>query len=272
MDTRIGQQLRHPTWRWATALGLGVAIIATDLAMYGRSRMATDAYINISAQYGVLLMHLEAGTTSYGTVSDHYMAVQRAYDAMQRAEADAILCRALLALAAPLAYLVLARGDWVSVGLCTTPVQGWRWWSVTGCRLALLVTGAAIPIGLVWRQVGWGWDAVAGAFADNDWPLAECCVRYPVFEEMLYRLAICVPVAARFGKGPAIAASGILFAAIHVIYDALNPVNAIAGFLLAWAFFKSESITVPILLHALGNLLFWLFLWAVGPGLARLVV
>ncbi len=234
MESIIGRSLREPTWRWAAALTVGVTIVATDFCLFARTRLEGGIYARVL---------------------------------VQQADADAYAGRAVLALVVVLTFLILVRGDWLAIGLRVRPLEGWRWWSLVGCQLALFVPLAAIPIGLIWRQVGWGWDNVAGAFVNNEWPLADCCVRFPVFEEMLYRLAVCVPIAARFGRGPAIAASGILFAVIHVIYGALNPVNVIAGFLLAWVFLRSGSIVVPILLHALGNLLFWLLLWAIGPGL-----
>lgn len=272
METPIGGPLGNATWRWIAALAIGIVVIAADFCLYGRARIARDDYVRIAAKYDITLTRLRSGAVAYEPAAAEYAVVQRAYAAMEQTDADAFAGRALLTLGVLLAYGVCARGDWLAIGLRVTPVEGWRWWSGVGCRLAVVVPAAAIPIGLIWRQCGWGWDSVAGAFTYNEWPLSECCVRYPVFEEMLYRLAVCVPVAARFGRNSAIAASGVLFGTIHVIYDALNPVNVIAGFLLAWAFLKSGSIAVPILLHALGNLLFWVLLWAIGPGLARLLI
>ena len=51
----------------------------------------------------------------------------------------------------------------------------------------------------------------------------------------------------------AIAASGVIFAALHFVYGNPSPENAVGGLFLAWAYLKSETIVVPVLLHALGN-------------------
>ncbi len=268
MDTLIGRELRISAWRWRTALGVGVLVVALDLVLNGHARLATDAYTRLATATWLNPDRLRAVYTEAD-----YTAALQAYQVMMDAETSALqFARPLLALIAVLAYLALARGDRVSVGLTAAPRQGWRFWLTTGGWLGVVVIGAAVPLGLVWRQIGWGWDAVAEAFADNEWPLVDCVIRFPVFEEFIYRLAICVPIAARFGTRPAIAVSGSLFIAIHLIYGVANPVNVIAGFLLAWTFLKSNSIVVPILLHALGNLLFYLILLALGPSLAHLLI
>ncbi len=80
------------------------------------------------------------------------------------------------------------------------------------------------------------------------------CLMAPIVEEPIYRFVVCVPVDATFGRWPAIAASGILFAGLHVLYGNPAPTNMVAGFFLAWAYLKSRSLLVPIILHALGNL------------------
>ena len=64
------------------------------------------------------------------------------------------------------------------------------------------------------------------------------------------------------GKWPTIIASGLVFAALHFRFGVASPDNAIAGFVLAWAYIKSESILVPITLHALGNLAVGLYMLA----------
>ena len=81
------------------------------------------------------------------------------------------------------------------------------------------------------------------------------CVAAPVLEETLYRLLVCVPLAGWRRPWLAIAASGLLFAALHFLYGNPSPENMIGGLILAWAYLKSETIVVPVLLHALGNLL-----------------
>jgi membrane protease YdiL (CAAX protease family) len=56
------------------------------------------------------------------------------------------------------------------------------------------------------------------------------------------------------GSTVTILLSGVLFALLHAAYGNLAPDNTIAGFVLAWAYLRSSSLLVPIVLHALGNL------------------
>jgi membrane protease YdiL (CAAX protease family) len=42
-------------------------------------------------------------------------------------------------------------------------------------------------------------------------------------------------------------------AILHVLYGNAGPDNLIAGFFLAWAYLKSGTILVPVVLHSLGN-------------------
>jgi membrane protease YdiL (CAAX protease family) len=80
------------------------------------------------------------------------------------------------------------------------------------------------------------------------------CVVAPVLEEVLYRLALCVPLAVWLGPWTAIVVSGLAFAGLHVAAGNPSPENLVGGLFLAWAYLKSESIFVPVLLHSLGNL------------------
>ena len=48
--------------------------------------------------------------------------------------------------------------------------------------------------------------------------------------------------------------SGCAFGALHFLYGNPAPDNFIAGYFLAWAYLKSGSVVVPIVLHSLGNL------------------
>jgi uncharacterized protein len=52
----------------------------------------------------------------------------------------------------------------------------------------------------------------------------------------------------------------VVFALLHVAYGNPGIDNTIGGFILTWAFLKSETILVPIVLHGLGNLAV-LILW-----------
>jgi membrane protease YdiL (CAAX protease family) len=99
--------------------------------------------------------------------------------------------------------------------------------------------------------------------------LWDGCFVFPVMEEFIYRVALCVPLVLIVSPWGAIAASGIVFAFLHVLYGNPSPENAIGGFVLAWVYLKSGSIYVPIGLHALGNFLLLLAqvaLWYAGYG------
>jgi membrane protease YdiL (CAAX protease family) len=80
------------------------------------------------------------------------------------------------------------------------------------------------------------------------------CVFAPVVEEAIYRLALCVPLAVWLGPWRAIVVSGLAFAGVHLLGGNPSPENLVGGLFLAWAYLKSESIVVPVLLHSLGNL------------------
>ena len=81
------------------------------------------------------------------------------------------------------------------------------------------------------------------------------CVFAPLLEEAIYRVALCVPLAATVGAGWAVAASGAAFGLLHAVYGNPSPENVLGGFFLAWAYLRSGSACVPVLLHAAGNLL-----------------
>ena len=57
-----------------------------------------------------------------------------------------------------------------------------------------------------------------------------------------------------FTPGAANIAGGIVFAALHFAYGSPGLDNFLAGYILAWAYIKSGSIIVPVVLHSLGNM------------------
>lgn len=61
------------------------------------------------------------------------------------------------------------------------------------------------------------------------------------------------------GSFRTVVVSGSLFAIAHFVGGNPGPDNFVAGFLLAWAYLKSGSLLIPILLHALGNLCVFVF-------------
>jgi membrane protease YdiL (CAAX protease family) len=149
-------------------------------------------------------------------------------------------------------------------------VQGWRYWAKAGVVLLTLVVAAGVICGAV--LLGWLRYRLPPQYfylsdASQIGPLfVHMCIVAPLREETIYRLALCIPMAAWAGPRAAIVVSGVLFAAMHVLNGNPAPENLIGGFLLAWAFLRSETILVPLALHSVGNMLAWLcqtviFLW-----------
>jgi membrane protease YdiL (CAAX protease family) len=89
---------------------------------------------------------------------------------------------------------------------------------------------------------------------DTPLRLFEMCIAAPVIEETMYRLVLCVPLAALVGPWKTIIASGVVFGMLHVAYGTASPENLVGGLFLAWAYLKSESFVLPVLLHSLGNM------------------
>ena len=50
------------------------------------------------------------------------------------------------------------------------------------------------------------------------------------------------------------AAGGLAFGGLLAVYGQPSPENLVGGFVLAWAYLKSGTIYVPVLVHGLGNL------------------
>lgn len=80
-------------------------------------------------------------------------------------------------------------------------------------------------------------------------------VQAPVFEELVYRGAICLALWIALGPWPAVLLSGAAFTWLHVAYGNFFPNHIVAGLILSWAFVKSRQLWVAIALHAAGNLL-----------------
>jgi membrane protease YdiL (CAAX protease family) len=227
---------------------IGLAVVGVHLFLEWRYIGQFDACSQAVTDYQ---RRLEAGEP-YDTCFKHWIDANRAYVLTTTEYEVTRIGWALLSGVAALAYFALARGDSRSVGLIGTPVQGWMPWFGAGSCIGVGVTAASLPIAAAWLWLGGPWSQVWECL---EWDLPVTCVACPIFQEFIYRFAICVPVAARFGIWPAIVASGALFAAMHWVDGTQNPVNAIAGLFLAWAFLKSGTILVPIILHAVGNVI-----------------
>jgi membrane protease YdiL (CAAX protease family) len=162
--------------------------------------------------------------------------------------------RGVVALLALWAYLYLLQGDLPSLGLTLTPRQTWRYWA----RMTLVIgfaIGFCLLVGLgAWVLLGFEVPKVMVAPQDIGPTFLHMVVCAPVLEETLYRLVLCVPCVVLLRPWGAVALSGLVFAGLHLVYGNPGPENLVGGFFLAWAYLKSGTLVVPLLLHALGNL------------------
>lgn len=140
-----------------------------------------------------------------------------------------------------------------SLGLVLFPAQSLRYWAGVTVFLGVIM-GVVLGLGF---GVAWltGYPISIRPMPVEDIPQSFyfMCVSAPVFEEIVYRLALCVAASALLGPQWTIVVSGIVFASYHILGGVGAPDNIVAGFILGWAFLKSGSLTVPIILHALGN-------------------
>jgi membrane protease YdiL (CAAX protease family) len=139
-------------------------------------------------------------------------------------------------------------------GLRVAPRQG-RWYWLR----AAAVIGAALLVILLCAGVGF--VALGHSLpeprlksASGMWPLfLGKCITAPLLEEVIYRLVFCPPAVALLGPRSCVVLSGVAFAGLHVLYGNPSPENLLGGFILCWAFLKSQTLVVPLLLHAGGN-------------------
>jgi len=143
----------------------------------------------------------------------------------------------------------------VSLGLRWAPIQGWRIWIRWSLIIGLLV-GFAITIG-AGLILATAREIPIITLSPRQLPgrILTVCVSAPLQEETLYRVIVCVPVVASFGKWPAVAVSRVLFGALHFLHGNPSPENLVGGWFIAWAYLKSETVVIPLLLHNVGNLL-----------------
>jgi uncharacterized protein len=148
------------------------------------------------------------------------------------------------------------RWDRAALGLVVPPRQGaWFW-----VRAGLLIGAAvAIACAAALAAARAGHDVLQLCHRDFPPPglqrVIALCVFAPLTEELLWRVVLCTAAGRLLGRWPAIAVTGVLFAAAHALYGVASPDNLIAGFFLAWAFLKSGTFVVPLVLHACGNAL-----------------
>ena len=135
------------------------------------------------------------------------------------------------AISAGLIFIVSAFSP-ARTGLTLKPQQPWQYWlkmtlifgAVMGGVIALVfgvvkALGINLPIFTVSPERYWPW-------------FRSGCLWTPPMEEAMYRLVLCVPVAALLGPRSAIVVSGAVFAALHFLYGNPGLDNFIAGYVL----------------------------------------
>jgi len=180
------------------------------------------------------------------TIFFDFAIVNFHFDPMNRG-ALAILSLALL--------VGLTDGDRTSLGLRLSPSQGWSPWiritAVISFAVAVCITIGIGAMVLTGRQIPF-YATAPDQFVAR---LLDMCFVYPTLEETIYRVVVCVPLVPVVGCWRTITFCGILFGALHVGYGNPSPENLVGGFFLACAYLKSETILIPFILHAGGNLI-----------------
>ena len=160
----------------------------------------------------------------------------------------------------PVALACLAAGfftgwDRKSLGLLASPLQGWWYW-VRATLLIGVVMGVLLGayIAIVFVVDPAAFEVLPMGDTEYVWRwIVGACVSAPLVEEAIYRWVLCVGLVSCLGRTPTIIASGLVFGFLHVRYGNPSPENLLGGFILAWTFFKSGTLAVPIALHAVGN-------------------
>jgi membrane protease YdiL (CAAX protease family) len=132
-------------------------------------------------------------------------------------------------------------------GFRVPPLAEWSRWLALFGGAALLLGGISIAMRAWFPGLAYGHREVTAIviFAGIVWP---------VYEEVIYRVALVPASAAWLGRWGAILANGVVFALLHVAYGNPDPSNALGGFALAWIFLRSRSVLVSIVAHSIGNL------------------
>jgi membrane protease YdiL (CAAX protease family) len=86
-------------------------------------------------------------------------------------------------------------------------------------------------------------------------------------EEALFRGVLQGAFTLWWGFGPALAAASLLFGMAHAVTPAYAVLAALMGAYLGWAWYATENLLVPVLIHALYDLAVLLYLLR-GPGRA----
>jgi len=155
-------------------------------------------------------------------------------------------------------FVFLADGDQQALGIRLNPVQGWTpWIRLTGVVL-LVISGVLLMSVMMAYLLDYPLQFSLINPVHIKQQFIRMCLVAPIQEEFLFRVIFCFAFINLLGYWPTILVNGALFAAIHFIGGNPGPDNFIAGYLLAWAYLKSETIILPLLYHSVGNFIAFL--------------
>ena len=149
-------------------------------------------------------------------------------------------------------------GGGVSVGRLVGPLpEGHDWLLTTGIVAAAVVFsfGSAMLISslLSYAESGWVESFIVGDDWLNARPvvflLAVALVVAPVIEEVLFRGVVLHRFAVKWGLGPAIVVSSLLFGILHVNFVGVG----VLGVVMALLYVRTQTLIVPIACHVLNN-------------------
>ena len=75
----------------------------------------------------------------------------------------------------------------------------------------------------------------------------------PITEELVFRGLLLPRLAARIGRGWALAATSLIFGCMHANYGIYAGLTVVLGWMLGWSRLSSGGLTVPIALHMIIN-------------------
>lgn len=161
---------------------------------------------------------------------------------------------AAIALLGTIAVVILYDGNAGDLGFRRTPLQGWWHWIKITLWLGLCVALIVLICGAVALAMGWEIPIRRANPRFLLYYLLFMGIYAPLVEEVIFRFLLAVACRSLLGDKGFILLSGFLFAAAHWGGNP-SPENQVGGFLLAWAFVRSQTILVPLAMHSAGNLI-----------------
>jgi membrane protease YdiL (CAAX protease family) len=155
---------------------------------------------------------------------------------------------------AAMVLLAIAIRDPAGLGVRIAPLPSSRYWLRATIGIGLLfVVIVGIAMGIYVALHGMQWPANV---PKPTWSrIPRSCGYAPVVEETIYRWVLVTGLAAFGLRWTAVLISGVAFGYLHVRYHVAAANNVAAGFVFAWMYLRSGAIAMPVMFHALGNLI-----------------